>query len=81
VLADADKAPIFVIGFLRGGTDILMNLLASHPDTRFVGRETHMVFYGKAKEPALTANSVGLMPRNRELLPQGCKRQSDRPSG
>lgn len=48
-----NKAPIFVIGFQRGGTNILMNLLASHPDTRFVGRETHMVFYGKAKEPVL----------------------------
>jgi hypothetical protein len=46
-----NRAPIFVIGFQRGGTNILMNLLASHPDTRFLGRETHMVFYGKAREP------------------------------
>lgn len=46
-----NKAPIFVIGFQRGGTNILTNLLASHPDTRFLGRETHMVFYGKAREP------------------------------
>ena len=46
-----NPAPIFVIGFQRGGTNILTNLLGSHPDTRFLGRETHMVFYGKAREP------------------------------
>ena len=46
-----NRAPIFVIGFQRGGTNILTNLLGSHPDTRFLGRETHMVFYGKSREP------------------------------
>jgi hypothetical protein len=46
-----NPAPIFVVGFQRGGTNILTNLLASHPDTRLLGRETHMVFYGKAREP------------------------------
>jgi hypothetical protein len=46
-----NPAQIFVIGFQRGGTNILTNLLGSHPDTRFLGRETHMVFYGKAREP------------------------------
>jgi hypothetical protein len=48
-----NPAPIFVIGFQRGGTNILTNLLGSHPDTRFLGRETHMVFYGKRREPVL----------------------------
>ena len=43
-------APIFVIGFQRGGTNLLTNLLASHPDLRLLGRETHQVFYGKARE-------------------------------
>ncbi len=36
---------IFVNGFSRGGTTILTNLLASHPDVCLVG-ETHHVFKG-----------------------------------
>jgi hypothetical protein len=45
------RDPIFVIGFQRGGTNILTNLVASHPQIRMLGRETHQVFYGKAREP------------------------------
>jgi|tagenome__1003787_1003787.scaffolds.fasta_scaffold20985642_4 hypothetical protein len=42
-----NRAPIFVIGFQRGGTNILMNLIASHPDVCALSRETHQVFYGR----------------------------------
>lgn len=45
-----NKAPIFVIGFQRGGTNILTNLIASHPDVCALGRETHQVFYGRHSE-------------------------------
>jgi hypothetical protein len=38
-------APIFVNGFSRGGTTILTNLLASHPDVCLLG-ELHHVFNG-----------------------------------
>lgn len=37
--------PIFVAGFSRGGTSVLMNLLASHPEVCTVG-EIHKVFKG-----------------------------------
>ena len=37
--------PIFVSGFSRGGTTILMNLIASHPDVCTVG-ESHQLFKG-----------------------------------
>ncbi len=39
--------PIFVTGFSRGGTTILMNLLTSHPDVCTVG-EIHQVFKGSS---------------------------------
>lgn len=44
------RDPVFVIGFQRGGTNILTNLIGSHPAMRMLGRETHQVFYGKARE-------------------------------
>ncbi len=40
-----DQAPIFVTGFSRGGTTMLMNLLASHPQVCTVG-EIHQLFKG-----------------------------------
>ena len=40
-----NRDPIFVNGFSRGGTTILTNLLASHPDVCLIG-ETHHVFKG-----------------------------------
>lgn len=40
-----NENPIFVTGFSRGGTTILMNLLASHPEVCTVG-EIHQVFKG-----------------------------------
>src|SRR5688500_3343803 len=42
-----NRAPIFVIGFPRGGTTLLMNILGSHPDVAAINRETHQVFYGR----------------------------------
>jgi len=48
-----NKAPIFVNGFQRGGTNILMNLLISHPDVCGLDKETHELFYGRNKEPLL----------------------------
>jgi hypothetical protein len=41
-----NRAPIFVGGFARGGTTIVMNLVASHPRVCTVG-ETHQVFKGR----------------------------------
>lgn len=38
--------PIFVNGFARGGTDILMNLILSDPTAAAVSGELHAVFYG-----------------------------------
>ena len=43
--ANPSRGPIFVNGFSRGGTTLLSNILASHPDTCYVG-ETHHVFKG-----------------------------------
>ena len=39
------QRPIFINGISRGGTTILLNLVASHPDVALVG-ETHKVFKG-----------------------------------
>jgi hypothetical protein len=44
-----NKSPIFVNGFQRGGTNILMNLIVSHPDICMLGGETHIVFYGRSR--------------------------------
>jgi hypothetical protein len=41
-----EKSVIFVNGFQRGGTNILVNLLASHPQVGWIG-ETHQIFYGE----------------------------------
>jgi len=43
-----NKQPIFVNGFARGGTNILMNLLLSHPNTAMPMGELQKVIYGKA---------------------------------
>jgi hypothetical protein len=44
-----NKAPIFINGFSRGGTNLIMNLLASHPEVCVLSGETHEVFCGKSK--------------------------------
>jgi hypothetical protein len=41
-----NQSPIFINGFQRGGTSILLDLLSSHPNVCSIGRETHQVFYG-----------------------------------
>jgi len=40
-----NQQPIFVNGFQRGGTNILVNLISSHRQVEWVA-ETHMIFYG-----------------------------------
>ena len=42
-----NKAPIFINGFSYGGTNLIMNLIASHPDVCILSGETHEIFYGK----------------------------------
>lgn len=46
-----NRSPIVVLGFQRGGTNILVNLLSSHPDTQRLGAELHEVFYGRHGRP------------------------------
>jgi hypothetical protein len=43
-----NQAPIVVNGFTRGGTNMLMNLLLSHPEVCMPTGETHKVFKGRA---------------------------------
>lgn len=46
-----NKSPVFVNGFQRGGTNILMRLISSHPQMHILGAEIHEVFYGRETEP------------------------------
>jgi len=41
-----NKKPIFVNGFQRGGTNLFVNIFASHPQVSTVGMEMHEMFYG-----------------------------------
>lgn len=43
-----NQGPIIVNGFTRGGTNILMNFLLSHPGVCMPTGETHKVFKGRA---------------------------------
>ncbi len=43
-----NRAPVFVNGFARGGSNILVNLLLSHPNLCFPSGETQKVFRGGA---------------------------------
>lgn len=45
-----NKRPIFVNGFSFGGTNMITNLLASHPDVCWLSGETHEVFYSKPRK-------------------------------
>lgn len=45
-----NERPIFVNGFQRGGTNILMRLISSHPEVRILGAEIHELFYGRERE-------------------------------
>lgn len=44
-----NEAPIFINAFARGGSNILVNLLLSHPNVCFLSGETHRVFRGGAR--------------------------------
>lgn len=46
-----NRRPIFLVGFSRGGTNLVLNLLRSHPDVCGPRGETHEVFRGKPTEP------------------------------
>lgn len=45
-----NKRPIFIVGFAHGGTNILLNLLRSHPGVCSPRGETQEVFRGKSRE-------------------------------
>lgn len=42
-----NKKPLFINAFARGGSNILMNLLMSHPGVCVSNGETHKVFKGQ----------------------------------
>ena len=47
-----NKQPIFINGFQRGGTNIMMNLILSHPHVcKLSHSETHRIFYGREDQP------------------------------
>jgi hypothetical protein len=49
-----NKKPIFIIGFTRGGSNILLNLLRSHPQVCSPRGETQEVFKGQIGEEKLS---------------------------
>jgi len=44
-----NKKPIFIVGFARGGSSIMLNILRSHPKVCFTCGETQEVFFGKGR--------------------------------
>ena len=46
-----NQKPIFIVAFARGGSNILLNLLRSHPEVCSPRGETHEVFRGKGDDP------------------------------
>lgn len=42
-----NRAPIFINGFAYGGTNLITNILASHPEVCRLSSETHVLFEGK----------------------------------
>jgi hypothetical protein len=42
-----NRKPIFVVGFARGGTGLLTNILQSHPEVCRIRGELHQVFRGR----------------------------------
>jgi hypothetical protein len=45
-----NKAPIFLNGFSYGGTNLIMNMIVSHPDVSMLSGETHEVFRSKPRK-------------------------------
>jgi len=48
-----NKRPIFIVAFAYGGSNILLNLLRSHPDVCSPRGETNEVFRGKSSDAVL----------------------------
>ena len=46
-----NRRPIFLVGFARGGTNLVLNLLRSHPEVASPRGELQEVFRGKRGEP------------------------------
>ena len=46
-----NRRPIFLVGLSRAGTNLVLNLLRSHPEVCSPRGETHEVFRGKPTEP------------------------------
>jgi hypothetical protein len=46
-----NRRPIFLVGFSRGGTHLVLNLLRSHPEVASPRGELHEVFRGRPSEP------------------------------
>ncbi len=55
-----NKKPVFIVGLERSGTNIVLNLLRSHPELCSPRGETHEVFMGKSGE-ALEVRLAKLM--------------------
>ena len=49
-----NKKPIFIVGFAYGGSNILLNLLRTHPDVCSPRGELNQVFKGKPTESKAT---------------------------
>ena len=49
-----NQRPIFIVAFTRGGSNILLNLLRSHPDVVAARGELQQVFRGKEGDPRAT---------------------------
>lgn len=49
-----NKRPIFIVSFAYGGSNILLNLLRSHPEVCSPRGELNEVFKGKLEEPVTT---------------------------
>lgn len=64
-----NKRPIFLIGFKHGGTNILLNMLRSHPDTGSPVGELHQVFLGKGEGGNALTKALGRAPRMLQYTP------------
>ena len=78
-----NKRPVFILGFSRGGTNILLNFLLSHPDLCGPGGEFHQVLRRKLGDDWLTFTrksleylSVWLMERQDVLSARNWQRRT-----
>lgn len=56
--------PVFLVGFARGGSNIVLNMLRSHPDLCTPGGELNQVFKGRPSEsyPARASKLLRYLP-------------------